>query len=244
VVTTLVPGAPTGALVEVELVGGRTRVRLVSGLLRAQQVHGRPDRPRVALVAASALLLGGDELDLVVRVGPGARLDLLEVAGTVAYPGPPARWSVRLDLGAGAGLTYAGQPFVVAAGATVDRSLTVDLGAGACLALRETLVLGRTGEVGGGGRSRTRVSHDGAPVLVEEQTLDPAVRVLPGLLGDARVLDSVLALGPLDPPPTPPGAATLRLPDDRGWSVRWLGPELAASPLDAVWLRTRDATGP
>lgn len=229
----------TGARIEVERVGGRTRVRTASGLLRAQQVHGAVGRSRVALVAASALLLGGDQLDLDVGVGPGACLDLVEVAGTVAYPGPPARWSVRLTLEAGAELTYAGQPFVVAGGAEVDRSLTVDLGPDARLALRETLVLGRTGETGGAGRNHTLVRRDGRSLLVEEQLLDPAVRVLPGVLGAARVLDSVLVLGWSAAPAAPPGAATLRLAHDLGWSTRWLGTELAASPLDAVWAAAR-----
>ncbi|MGI8457811.1 MAG: urease accessory protein UreD [Propionibacteriaceae bacterium] len=227
--------APSGARIEVERVGDRTRVRTASGLLRAQQVHGLVDRPRVALIAASALLLGGDQLDLDVRVGSGACLDLIEVAGTVAYPGPPARWSFRLTLGAGSALTYAGQPFVVAGGAEVDRSLTVDLEPGARLLLRETLVLGRTGEIGGGGRNRTRVEVAGRAVLVEEQPLDPALRLLPGVLAAARVFDNVLVLGPQTAVDPPPGAATLRLAHDLGWSTRWLGTELAESPLDGVW---------
>ena len=225
-----------GARIEVERVGDRTRVRTASGLLRAQQVHGTADRPRVALVAATALLLGGDQVDLVVRVGPGARLDLVEVAGTVAYPGAPALWSVHLTLGAGSALTYAGRPFVVAAGSEVDRSLTVDLGPGARLAMRETVVLGRTGETGGGGRNRVRVTIGGSDVLVEEQPLDPAVRLLPGVLGEARVLDSVLVLGPHPATDPPAGAATFLLAHDLGWSTRWLGTEFADSPLDVFWV--------
>ena len=37
--------------------------------------------------ATTALLLGGDAVELVVEVGPGAVLDLFDVAGTVAYHG-------------------------------------------------------------------------------------------------------------------------------------------------------------
>ena len=43
--------------------------------------------PRSALLATTATLLGGDTLRLAVEVGPGLRLDLRDVAGTVAYHG-------------------------------------------------------------------------------------------------------------------------------------------------------------
>ena len=58
-------------------------------------------------------------------MGAGARLDLFDVAGTVAYHGrgEPSAWHVRLELDEGATLTYAGEPFVVGDGADVTRTL-------------------------------------------------------------------------------------------------------------------------
>ena len=35
------------------------------------RLHGPPEMCRVALVATTALLLGGDQVELDVRVGPG-----------------------------------------------------------------------------------------------------------------------------------------------------------------------------
>ncbi len=82
---------------------GRHQVRTSAGLLRAQRLHGPADRVRVALVGQTALLLGGDEVGLDVEVGPGAVLDLSDIAGTVAYHGRgrAASWHVEHPAGAG-----------------------------------------------------------------------------------------------------------------------------------------------
>ena len=62
---------------------------------------------------------------------------------------------------------------MVADGADVLRTLELDLDGSATLRLRETLVLGRSGEVGGRLRTRTGIRIDGEPVLLEDQRLDP-----------------------------------------------------------------------
>jgi urease accessory protein len=221
--------------IAVDLVGGRHVARLRQGLLRPQVVASGPDRCRIGLLATTALLLGGDVVELDVRVGPGARLDLFDVAGTVAYHGrgAPAAWHVRFALAEGAGLTYAGEPFVVADGADVTRTLDVDLAPGAAAALRDTVVLGRSGQRGGRLRSLTSVRRDGRPVLLEDQRLDPdGLRDAPGLLGAHRVIDTVTWLGPAQPEPTT--ATTYALLDGAGTLARWLGVSLAASPLHRV----------
>ena len=83
---------------------------------------------RIGLLATTALLLGGDEVEIEVSVGEGMRLDLFDIAGTVAYHGRgrPAAWHVRIELADGAELRYRGEPFVVADGADVHRTLRVD----------------------------------------------------------------------------------------------------------------------
>jgi urease accessory protein len=208
------------------------RVELAGGLLRPQRVADGPSGPRVGLVATSALLLGGDAVDLAVELGPGTRLDLFDVAGTVAYHGRgrPAVWRTALALDDGAGLTYSGQPLVVSDGADVTRVVRVDAAGSARLSLRETLVLGRHGQAGGRVRSRTDLRVDGADVWREDTDLDPAgLRDLPGLLGGCRVVDTVLTLGP--PPPARPPALAYTLLGGVGTVTRWLGGELADSPL-------------
>lgn len=223
----------------VEQRAGRHRAVLANGLLRAQQVHSRPGWCRVGLLAGTALLLGGDAVDLQVSVGPGACLDLFEVAGTVAYDGRgrSASWRVCVELADGATLRLSGEPFVVAGGADVRRSLVVDLAGSARALLRDTVVLGRSGEHGGRLRSRTEVVLDGRPVCIEDQHLDPDTRSLPGMLGDCRIVDTITSVGDPTLEPVCSGATAFRLTGRRGVLCRHLGHELAASPLHAEWDR-------
>lgn len=216
----------------VDHVDGRHRVRMRHGALRAQRVHGPPDRARVVLVARTALLLGGDRVEIDVRVGPAATLELSEVAGTVAYHGRgrPAWWVTRIRLDAGARLSWSGAPFVVADGAEVNRSLVVALAPGARLELRDTLVLGRSGEAGGRLEATSMVRRSGRTIMAENLVLDPATRDDPGLLGGARVLDTLLCVG-VEPPEIEPGAVRYGLAEPDGWLVRFLGTEAAASPI-------------
>ena len=220
----------------VERVDGRHRARIVSGLLRPQLLRADPDRCRVGLMATTALLLGGDTVELDISVGPGAVLDLFDVAGTVAYHGrgEAAGWHVRIEVAEAAALRYAGEPLVVADGADVTRTLLVDAASDARVLLRDTVVLGRSGEVGGRLRSSTELRVGRQPVLLEEQDLDPAGhRRSPGLLGHSRVLDTVTQLGPAAPLVSE--TTTYALVGGAGSLTRWLGTSLADSPLHRPW---------
>lgn len=235
--------APAVTTIAVDRVDGRHLTRLRQGLLRPQVIASSNDCCRIGLLATTALLLGGDVVELEVRVGAGARLDLFDVAGTVAYHGrgEPSAWHVRVELAAGAGLTYAGEPFVVGDGADVTRTLDVDLGPGAAAAVRDTVVLGRTGQRGGRLRSLTTVRREGRPVLLEDQRLDPdGLRGAPGMLGAHRVLDTVLWLGRAQREPARSEATTYALVDGAGTLTRWLGSSLADSPLHGVDVRQVD----
>ena len=210
----------------------RPRVLLTGGLLSPQRVADGPEGPRIGLVATTALLLGGDEVDLTVELGPDARLDLFDVAGTVAYHGRgrPAAWRTRISLADGARLAYAGQPFVVSDGADVSRTLGLDLARSAQLRLRDTLVLGRAGQVGGRVRSRTELRVGGIEAWREDTDLDPAgIRHHPGMLAGCRVVDTVLTVG-VPVVATPPAVAYALL-GGVGTVTRYLGTELADSPL-------------
>ncbi|MCB7136920.1 urease accessory protein UreD [Cellulosimicrobium marinum] len=249
--------------------GGRVRCDLRPGALSARVLSTGPASARVALVATRALLLGGDHVRFEVRVGAGVELELVDVSGTVAYTGRgrAASWDVDADVADGGLLVWDALPFVVAEGADVERRTTVRLGADAVALLRETLVLGRTGETGGRLRASTRVERrtgePGAPagsepawppvreLFVEDLDLGPD-RGLPGILGPARVVDSVLLAGTRPPPPhAGAGRTPLRLDlDGPGAVARHLGASTHDAGLDAVvatWAtaaRTRHRAGP
>lgn len=223
--------------------GARARLRTLTTahpdapVLRPVLLGSGPDWVRVALVAEGALLLAGDRVTVSVDVGPGVRLTVIEPSGVVAYSmrGRNAAWNVDIYQRSGSSLVWEGQPFVVAAGAVVDRRTSVDLDAGARLLLRETLVLGRTGEPAGTVRTRSEVRRCGSPVLVEELALGPAAQV-PGILGGHRVVDSVLALEhpPLD------HSSRLDL-DAEGHLYRVLATQTHESSLGDVWDRLQPA---
>jgi urease accessory protein len=203
--TTLLPDRTTArsTTLAVTPADGRVHVRIGtpgdSGApcLRALLLDRGACHARVALVPDGALLLAGDAVRLDVVVGPGIRLELVEPSGTVAFDmrGGDASWDVRLDLAADATVVWAGEPFVVASGARVRRSTTVDVGPGARLLVRETLVMGRHGERGGH-LEQVWSAHgpDGVPLLVEQTVLDDRAD-RPGIMGGHRAIGTVVALG-------------------------------------------------
>jgi len=170
-----------------------------SGLLRARVLHADADVLRVALVQTAASLLNGDDVKLEVRCGPGARVELVEVAGLVAHDvrgGPGAALRTEVTLEEGARLAWLAQPLVLADGARLRRTVAADLAPGAILLLRDTLVLGRADAPPGALRSHLHVRHAGAPLYVE--ALDTGDRDLlrsPVVAGDAKVLDTVALFG-------------------------------------------------
>lgn len=182
------------------------------------------DRHRMALVPEQAVLLADDHVTVSVRVAAGGSLEIVEPGGTVAYAmrGGAARWDVEVVVEDGGRLVWHGQPFVVAEGADVTRSLTVALGAEVALSLRETLVLGRTDEGPGRLVTRTEVRRSGVPVLVE--VLDSAVG-----LGGRRVVDQLLHLGA-----EACDAEDVMVLESGGHLHRWLGQASHASPLGSV----------
>lgn len=225
-------------LIAVDPAPGRARVTHTPGPVAARVQRVDADGARVALVATTALLLGGDHVEFDVRVGPGGWLDIVETAGTVAYDaqGAVSSWTIRARVAAGARLTWSGEPFVVADGANVHRVTEIDLAAGATACQRETLVFGRVGEVGGALRSVTRARLNGAELLAEDLDLpDAAGRRGPGLLGGCRVVDSVLLLGAAAPPvPALPVGARYDLAGP-GTLARVLAADTDRSGLDTVW---------
>ena len=152
--------------------------------------------------------------------------------------GGSARWTADIHVAEGGSLCWQAQPFVVASGADVAREVEVDLAPAAVLLLRETLVLGRSGEAGGVLLQRLRSKYAGAPLLVEGLGLDGANPRL-GLLGRNRVLDTVTMLGARGAEMgTPDGVARFEL-EGPGTVYRYIGEQVHLSPLPRVWQTVR-----
>lgn len=201
-------------------------------IIRPVLLHSDERGARVSLVPEGALLLDGDHVRIDVEVGAGAHLELAEPGGTVAYDmrGGRARWDVHVTVAEGGSLVWHGEPFVVAAGASVDRRTTVRLRPGARLAVRETLVLGRHGEEPGALRQRCSVSDADGPVLLEELEVGPTTHE--GLLGGCRALGTTLVHGL----PVEEGPDTLLLASG-GALVRRLGRHAHEVQPEGPWRR-------
>lgn len=226
-------------LVAVEPGAGRPRLTLVGGALAPRLISSDATGAKVALVATTALLLGGDHVEIELRVGPGAWLEIVETAGTVAYDadGRPSSWNVRATVAAGGLLLWHGEPFVVSRGANTLRDSRFELGPAAAVCLRETIVLGRSGERAGAVRTRTRANRNEVPLLVEDLDLtNDDTRTLPGILGATTVLDTVTWLGrPAPPAPIIEPGSVFDLAGDAGAVARVLRTGLAGSPVPTWW---------
>jgi urease accessory protein len=221
-------------LTRIEVVADPVRDRcvLTTGLLSPRRLSAPAGIVRVALVAASALLLAGDHVRIEVVVHGRTRLEIIEAAGTVAYAmrGGSSRWDVDITLTAGATLNWHGEPFVVAEGADVTRSTRVTMNADFSAALRESLVLGRHGEDGGTLRTSMRVDRGDDLLLAEDLDLSPRARAGWAVLGRARCLDAVTTLGSR----LPESDHTLQL-EGVGSIARRLIDEQHQSDLAEVW---------
>lgn len=208
------------------------RVGLVTGALAPRLITRDTASATVALAAAQMLLLDGDAVRLEIEVGDGCTLELEDIGGTVAYPGSSS-WEVRALIGAGGRLLWRGLPFVVTGDGRALRRTELVLGPDAAVLLRETLVLGRHGEVGGAIDSRMVATGAQGPILVEQLEADGRAPGA-GVLGPYRVLDSVIAIG--FRPPASPGILALEQP---GAIARYLGAETHTARLDGVWSEWR-----
>lgn len=234
--------------------GATTRIdRLASsGLLRARVLPSVDGVARVALVQTAASLLSGDVVEISATCGPGARLEVVEVAGLVAHDvrgGAPAELRVAVRAAAGARVCWEAQPLVLAAGCDLRRSTRFELAAGAVLLGRDALVLGRHGEACGRLRSELTVLLDGRELHVEAlDTGDLALLHSVVVVGEDLVLDTVALYGARGPdgadvlqlagegsvlPVTAPGLAAARRrtdPTARAWRAAVLDEVACAGP--------------
>ena len=114
----------------------------------------------------------------VRRRRPGARLAVHSAGATLVQPGAatdaPARWTVELQVGAGARVHWAPEPTVVSDGAALESTVRVVLAAVRPATVREIVVLGRHGQRGGRYAGTTARRRRGVPLLAHTTLLDGA----------------------------------------------------------------------
>jgi urease accessory protein len=131
----------------------------------------------VHMVGSASTPRAGDDVELDVRIGPGAALVLTGVAAAVALPGTdrPSSLTLRFTVEEGASVQYLPEPTVVTARAHHHTLLHVVLDPTARLRAREVLVAGRAGEPSGRYRGTVRVGEAGRVLLHQTQELGDAV---------------------------------------------------------------------
>jgi urease accessory protein len=197
----------------VERDNGRCKLAELSARppLRAYVVDGG-EGVRVAVVQSAAMLLAGDDVRVLAMVGPGAQLEVVELASTIAHGvrgGAGQRQRIEARVATGGRLVVSEQPLIAGAGCDFQREVRIELDEGGAVLWRESTVLGRHGEPPGMVTSRLRVELQGRPLLDDQlDTHQPDVLRSELVVGRARALGTVALLGLRDPDP-PAGAFDL-----------------------------------
>jgi urease accessory protein len=189
--------------------GGATRLPL----LRSQvPLVLRRTPEALYLVSAAAAPLGGDRLDLRIKVSAGATLRLRTVAASVALPGVDGDESlltVTATVEAGGRLEYLPEPVVIADGARHAADIRVSVAEGGFLLLRDELILGRHGERGGVYRGSIRADYAGRPLLRQALDVSGSDTVAGGaaILSGHRAVGTLLRVDPAADADAAPGAS-------------------------------------
>jgi urease accessory protein len=144
-------------------------------------------------------LVDGDDVQLGIEVGAGARALVTTQGSTKVYRGS-ARQETRARVAAGGLLALLPDPLVAFAGAGVASLIDVDLAPEATLVLVDSLEAGRVamGERWAAERCelRIRVRVDGRPVLDDALLLDPAHGSVARRMGPFDGWATIVLLGP------------------------------------------------
>ena len=207
---------------------GRTLLPVVraSGQLAVR----RTGPQTVHLVATAFGPLGGDDAEIRLVVGEGARLSVRSVAAAVVLPArgesPPSRLVVHAEV-AGV-LDLQPEPTVVTARAVHRAELRARLTDVGELVATEQVLLGRAGEAPGQWTGTTRIERDGCPLLHTTVGLGPGAPAwLPPVA--PRAYASTVQLAAANPRPeveVVTGNDAVRLPLPGGWVGTAWGREL------------------
>jgi urease accessory protein len=214
------PGGRPGA--------GRTVIRSIRA---GQHLAARETGPGVVhLVGTAAGPLGGDEVTVVVQLGPGGRLAVRSAGATIVQPGgsvPDSVLRLHLTIGDDAQLDYGCQPTVICHRAEHEAEAVLDLTGSGQVQLLEQVLLGRSNEPGGHWVGRTRLSRDGRPEL--RHTLRSDL-----IAGDGtRVISTLLRSGIAAVPATSGRAVAMPLAAG-GLLVTATGTEMLATQADLL----------
>ncbi|MFI6957395.1 urease accessory protein UreD [Nocardia sp. NPDC050408] len=196
----------------------RTEVRIVAAVGALPEIHAsgglaarRTGPDTVHLIGTAATPLGGDELDIEIVVGAGARLVVRSVAATIALPSMRTPLSLaHWHFDVAGELDFDPEPTIVAGGAHHHAVTEVRLTPDAQLRLRERVQIGRTGEDGGGWRGELIADIGALPLLRHRLELG-AGSATDDDLAAPRALDSELVY-PDDRPVETNGRVAARLP--------------------------------
>ncbi|WP_040690014.1 urease accessory protein UreD [Nocardia vinacea] len=196
----------------------RTEVRIVAAVGTLPEIHAsgglsarRTGPDTVHLIGTAATPLGGDELDIEIVVGAGARLVVRSVAATIALPSTHTPLSLaHWHFDVAGELDFDPEPTIVAGGAHHHTVTEVRLTPDARLRLRERVQIGRTGEDDGGWRGDLIADIGALPLLRHRLELG-AGSATDDNLAAPRALDSELVY-PDDHPVETDGLASARLP--------------------------------
>jgi urease accessory protein len=162
--------------------GATRRIRVLEqGSLRVRFPHVTGSELEAILVNTAGGMAGGDQFDIDIAAGEGARLLVGTTAAEKIYrsTGPATKVAVRLAASAGATLRWLPQESILFDRACLDRRIDVDLDDGATLVLAEAVVLGRSamGESVEQGEliDRWRVRVGGRLVMAESVRLTGAI---------------------------------------------------------------------
>ncbi|WP_433575327.1 urease accessory protein UreD [Nocardia brasiliensis] len=206
----------------------RTELRIIARVATLPEIHAsgglsarRTGLDTVHLIGTAATPLGGDELDIALVVGPGARLVVRSVAATIALPSAATPMSLahwRFEVSSGGELDFDPEPTIVAGGAHHHTVSTVRLAADARLRLRERVQIGRSGEAHGGWRGDLIADIGKTPLLRHRLELGLGAAA-DDALDAPRALESELRY-PDDRPEETVGLTDSRLPLAAGGTLR------------------------
>ncbi|MBA1146472.1 urease accessory protein UreD [Ectothiorhodospiraceae bacterium WFHF3C12] len=170
-------------------------------LLRSFYPEGAPCHSY--LIHPPGGIVGGDELDIRVRVEPGAHGVVTTPAANKFYrsAGPLARQHQTLRVEAGGALEWLPQEQIVYESARVESLTRADLAEGAAFISWELTCLGRPaageGFETGLFRQRLELYRDGRPLMLERNRFEGGSAVMQGAwgLGDNGSLATLVAVG-------------------------------------------------
>ncbi|MEU0571785.1 urease accessory protein UreD [Nonomuraea sp. NPDC005983] len=182
---------------------GATRCTVLhgDGPFDPRRLRPRGGRARVCVLGAMSAPHNGDRLRIEVVVGPGADLEIITAAATIALPGPtpaPATWDLIISVADDACLHWLPEPLISTAGSDLLQSTHIDLAPSARLLLTERQILGRAHEPPGNLTSRLTLRRDGHTLLDQQTDYGPSAPCWdgPAVLAGYRIIGQALLIDP------------------------------------------------